>query len=119
MPRLFLVIATSTSVLACSALNAWGQEYPEYQMRVQPQIQQPQEQERQSQRFQSQRRVESDNEQNEDWYGRPMMRRDWRYHQDWLRGGAARGMMGAEGMRGAASMGSGMMMRMIFTLMEQ
>lgn len=118
MPRPFVVIATSAFVLSCGALNAGSQEYPEYRMRVQPQIQQPQEQERQSQRAQPQPRVESDNDQNEGWYGRPMMGRDWRYQQDWLQGGVRRGIMRGEGMRGPASMESGMMMRMIFTLMD-
>jgi hypothetical protein len=48
-------------------------------MRVQPQIHQSQEQERQSQRADPQRRVESDNNQNEGWYGGPMRGRNWSF----------------------------------------
>ncbi len=115
MKRPFLVIGASAFILTCGALNAGSQEYPEYQ-RMQPQIQQPQELERQG--AQPRRRVENDNKQNDDGYGRATMGRGWRYHQDWLRGGMGPGMMASESMRGPASMGSGMMMRMIFTLMD-
>jgi Ca2+-binding EF-hand superfamily protein len=44
--------------------------------------------------------------------------RGWRHQQDWDRGAMGPGMMGREGMMGPGSMGHGMMMRMLFAMMD-
>ena len=89
-------------------------------MREQSQIQQQRrELDRQLERAQSTGpRLEDDGELDNDSYSRGMMGRGWRHHQDWRRGAVGPGMMGQPGMMGPGNMAPGMMMRMIFTLMD-
>ena len=83
MQKRVLVLTTSASILACSAIAASAQQGPMTQH--QPQMQQQQEQEHQL------------------------------HHPDSVRG---MGMMGRRGMMGSGSMHSGMMMRVLFAMMD-
>ena len=120
MQRYVPLIAASALIAALGVTAARAQEYPEYQMREQSQIQQQRrELDRQLERAQSPRpRLEDDGDLDDDSYSRGMMGRGWRHHQDWRRGAVGRGMMGQPGMMGPGNMAPGMMMRMIFTLMD-
>jgi hypothetical protein len=119
MQRYVPLIAASALIAALGVTAARAQEYPEYQMREQSQIQQQRrELERQLERAQSPRpRLEDDVDLDDDSYSRGMMGRGWRYHQDWRRGVVGPS-MGQPGMMGPGNMAPGMMMRMIFTLMD-
>ena len=92
MQKRVLVLTTSASILACSAIAASAQQGPMTQH--QPQMQQQQEQEHQL------------------------------HHPDSVRGmgmmgqGGMMGMMGRRGMMGSGSMHSGMMMRVLFAMMD-
>ena len=124
MQKHVLVLTTSAFILACGATVASAQEGP---MTQQPQLRQQQQDlerqllERQRQGAQSpRRRVEDDGDEDDDSYRRPRMGRDYRpgWHQDWGRGAMGVGMMGRGGMMGPGSTASGMMMQVLFTLMD-
>jgi hypothetical protein len=104
MQKGVLVLTTSAFVLACGAIAASAQQGPMTQQ--QPQILQQPDQERQLQGAQLPRRGVEDRDQDEP---------GWRHHRDWGRG---MGMMGRGGMMGSGSMGHGMMMRMLFAMMD-
>jgi EF hand len=110
MQKRVLVLMTSAFILACGAIAASAQQGPLTQQ--QPQIlQQRQEQDRQLQGVQTPRRaVHDDIEDDGGGYGP-----GWRHYQGWGRG---MGMMGRGGMMGPGSMHSGMMMRMLFAMMD-
>ena len=88
MRKRVLMLATSALILACGAVAASAQQGP--MMQQQPQVPQQQEQERQL------------------------------HHPDWFRGMGmmGRSMMGRGGVMGPGGIHSGMMMRMLFALMD-
>jgi EF hand domain-containing protein len=113
MQKRVLVLTTSAFILACGAIAASAQQGP---LTQQPQIlQQQQEQEHQLQGVQTPRRAVHDDIEDDGgmmgWGYGP----SWRHYQGWGRG---MGMMGRGGMMGPGSMHSGMMMRMLFAMMD-
>jgi hypothetical protein len=103
MQKCVLELTMSALILACGSIAASAQQGPMTQQ--QPQILQ-QQQERQVQGIQAPRRgVENCNEDDP----------GWGYHRGWGRG---MGMMGRGGMMGPGGMGHGMMMRMLFAMMD-
>jgi hypothetical protein len=113
MLKRVLLLTTSAFLLACGASCAGAQQGPTTQ--PQPQIQQQQsEQERQLQGAQTPRRaVHDDIEDDGGMMG-------WHYGPGWGRGwGPGMGMMGRGGMMGGPGrMHGGMMMRMLFAMMD-
>jgi hypothetical protein len=113
MQKRVLVLTTSAFFLACGAIAASAQQEPPTQ---QPQIlQQQQEQERQLQGAQTPRRAVHDDIEDDAGMMGSGYGPGWRHHQGWGRGV---GMMGRGGMMGPGSMHSGMMMRMLFAMMD-
>jgi hypothetical protein len=105
MQKHVLALTTSAFILACGAIAASAQQVPDV-----PTLQQ--QLKRQLQGAQTPRRsVEDDSDQDDNRFGGRMM--GWRYgpgwghHEGWRRGPM-----------GSASMGHGMMMRMLFALMD-
>ena len=112
MQKHVLVLTTSAFILACGAIPASAQQEPLTQQP--PQIlQQQQELQRQLQGVQAPRRgAEDDSDEDDNGHGGRMMG-SW-HHRDW-----GRGAMGTRGgMMGPGSMGRGVMMRMMFSLMD-
>jgi hypothetical protein len=120
MRKRVLVLMTSAVVLACGTFAASAQQsVPNVPMiQDQPQVLQRQDLERLLQRLQSLRRgsAEDDADQDDSGYRGGGMGPRWRFNQDGDRGGMGRGMMGREGATGPIA--SGMMMRMLFSLMD-
>jgi hypothetical protein len=117
MQKHALVITTSAFILACGATVASAQQGP---MTQQPQLLQ-QQQDLERQLLERQRQgAQFPRPRVDDSYRRPRMGRDYRpgWHQDWGRGAMGAGMMGRGGMMGPGSTASGMMMQMLFTLMD-
>ena len=112
MLKRVLLLTTSAFLLACGAIGASAQQGPTTQ---QPQIQQQQsEQERQPQGAQTPRRaVHDDIEDDGGMMG-------WHYEPGWGRGwGPGMGIMGRGRMMGGPGrMHGGMMMRMLFAMMD-
>jgi hypothetical protein len=128
MQKRFLVLGVSAVILAWGD-NAIAQQNPADPTMQQPGILQRQDLERQLQVQARSRGVEDDSDQEDNGLGRM---RGWGYwpggnpHLGWgywpggqagQRGAMGPGMLG-QGMGAGRSMGSGMMMRMIFTLMD-
>jgi hypothetical protein len=123
MRKQVLVLMMSVAVLGCGTLAASAQDgVPGVLIQDQPQVlPQRQDLERLLQRLQMMRRGDQDDSDQEDdgYHGRMGPR--WRSNQDWGGRGMRPGMMGQGGMGqgGAAGpIGSGMMMRMMFSLMD-
>ena len=123
MQKHVLLLTTSAFILAYGAFAASAQQVPDVPtLQQQPQIlQQQQELERQLQGAPTPRRgVEDDSDQDHNRFsgGRMGWRYgpDWGHHEGWRRGAMGPGMMGQGGM--GPAMGSGMMMRMLFSLMD-
>jgi hypothetical protein len=102
------MLATSALFLACGATAAGTQQGPMMQQRAQ--TPQP-EQERP---LQTPRRDAEDPDDDSGWQYGP----GWRRYRDWDRGDMRFGMMGRGGMMGAGAMQAGMMMRMLFAMMD-
>jgi hypothetical protein len=132
MNKHILLLTASAALLACGSIPASAQDsVPGAQMQDQPQIlMQRQDLERLLQRLQSMRRGgggDDNADQDGGGYRGGGMGPRWRLNQDWDRGGnwdrgwdrggMGRGMMGREGAMGGL-IGSGMMMRMLFSLMD-
>jgi EF hand len=118
MQKYVLVLTTSTFILACGAIAASAQQVPDVPtIQQQPQILQRQELERQLQGAQTPRRGIEDELEDDGGMMRRRYGPDWRHHEGWRRGGMSPGMMG-RGMMGQGSRGSGMVMRMLFALMD-
>jgi hypothetical protein len=105
MQKHILALTTSAFILACGAIAASAQQVPDV-----PALQQ--QLERQLQGAQTPRRgVEDDSDQDDNRFDGGMMGwrygPGWRHHEGWRRGPI-----------GHASMGHGMMMRMLFALMD-
>lgn len=118
MQKHILGLTTSAFILACGAIPATAQQEPLIQL--QPQIlQQQQELQRQLQGVQTirPRGAEDDSDQDDNGHGGGRMMGSW-HHRDWGRGTMGPGMMDRRGMMGLASMGRGVMMRMMFSLMD-
>jgi len=119
MTKRVLVLTASAVLLACSTIAASAQENSPGGPMIQDQSQvspQRQELERLLQRLQARRGgMQNDDDQDEDGYRGGMGPR-WRFNQDWDGRGTGRGMMGRGGATGPV--GSGMMMRMLFSLMD-
>jgi hypothetical protein len=120
MQKHVLVLKTCAVVLACGTIAASAQQIPDVPtIQQQPRIlQQRQEQERQLRGIQTPRRTIEDDIEDDGgmmgWgYGH-----GWRHRQDWGRGAMGPGIMGRWGMMGPGSMGHGMMMRMLFAMMD-
>ena len=104
MQKHCLMLTTSAFILACGVIAASAQQGP-----MTHQAPQSQQQQQQLERQGVHRRgVEDDRDQNDDRRGGRMMGRGWR----------GPGMMSQGGMMGPESMGSGMMMRMLFAMMD-
>jgi hypothetical protein len=120
MQKHVLMLTASTFILAYGAIAASAQQVPDVPtIQRQPQIlQQRQELERQLRGAQTPRRgIEDDLEDDggmKGWRYGP----DWRHHESWRRGAMGPGMMDQGGMMGPGNRGSGMMMRMLFSLMD-
>jgi hypothetical protein len=112
MQKRVLMLATSAFILACVGTAATAQQGPMMQQQAQPQ----QQQERTPQGAQMPRHGAGDDFDDDSeitgWH--PGLRR---YH-DWGRGDMGFGMMRGGGMMGAGGMQSGMMMRMLFAMMD-
>jgi hypothetical protein len=117
MQKRVLMLATSALILACGATAASAQQGP--MMQQQAQTQQQKQQERLPREAQTPRRG-ADEDLDDDsgitgWHGEP----GWRRYRDWDRGDMRFGMMGrGMGMMGPWSMHSGVMMRMLFAMMD-
>ena len=114
MQKRILMLATSTIILVCGAATASAQQGP----MMQPQSQ-AQQQERPLQGAQTPRRGAGDDLEDDSgitgWHYGP----GWRRFRDWDRGDMPFGMMGrGMGMMGPGGMPSGMMMRMLFAMMD-
>jgi EF hand len=114
MQKRVLLLTTTAFILVCGAIAASAQQGPLTQH--QPQIlQQQQEQGHQLQGAQTPRRAVHDDIEDDGgmmgWGYGP----GWRHHQGWSRG---MGMIGRGGMTGPGSMHGGMMMRMLFAMMD-
>ena len=109
MQERILMLATSALILACAATTASAQQGPMMQQQAQPQ----QQQERTPQGAQVPRRGAGDDFDDDSdisgWH--PGLRR----YRDWGRGDMGFGMMRGGGMMGP---GGGMMMRMLFAMMD-
>jgi opacity protein-like surface antigen len=105
MRKDILVLTASAFILACSAIAASAQQVPDV-----PPTTLQQHRERQLQGTQTPRR-DSDDLDDDGWRGYGS---GWRHYQDWDRGPR---IMGRGGI-GPGNMASGMMMRMLFTLMD-
>ncbi len=115
MQKRILMLATSTFILACGATFASAQQGPMMQQQAQPK----QQQERIPQGAQMPRRgVEDDLDDDSEitgWHHGL----GWRRDRDWGRGDVGFGMMRrGDGMMGPGGMHSGMMMRMLFAMMD-
>jgi hypothetical protein len=128
MNKRILMLTASVVLLACGSIPASAQDnVPGAQTQDQPQIlMQRQDLERLLQRLQSMRRGgggDDNTDQGDGGYRGGGMGPRWRLNQDWDRGGnwdrggMGRGMMGREGAAGGPVV-SGMMMRMLFSLMD-
>jgi hypothetical protein len=123
MQKHVLLLTTSAVMLAWGIIAASAQAMTPGGPMTQQEPQTLQQQlERQLQGVQTQRRgVEDDRDQDDFTYDGDMM--GWGYGPDWRRQwGWRRGFMGpgmtAQGVRGPGGMGPGMMMRMLFILMD-
>jgi hypothetical protein len=114
MQKRILMLATSAFVLACGGTAATAQQGPMMQQQAQPQ----QQQERTPQGAQMPRRGAGDDFDDDSeitgWHHGLGSRRD----RDWGRGDMGFDMMRGGGMMGADGMHSGMMMRMLFAMMD-
>ena len=115
MQKHVLVLTTSAFIiLACGAIAASAQQVPDVPTMPQQlqNLRQRQELERQLEGAQTPRRGIEDDLQDDDgmmgWRYGP----GWRHHEGWRQGAMGSGMMGP------ASMGHGMMMRMLFAMMD-
>ena len=112
MQKRILMLATSAFILACGATTASAQQGSMMQQQAQPQ----QQQERTPQGAQMPRRGAGDDFDDDSdisgWH--PGLRR----YRDWGRGDTGFGMMGRGGTMGPGGMHSGMMMRMLFAVMD-
>ena len=113
MQKRILILATSAFVLACGGTAATAQQGPMMQQQAQPQ-----QQERTPQGAQMPRRGAGDDFDDDSeitgWHHGLGSRRD----RDWGRGDMGFDMMRGGGMMGADGMHSGMMMRMLFAMMD-
>ena len=113
MQERILMLATSAFILACGATTASAQQGPMMQQQAQPQ-----QQERTPQGAQMPRRGAGDDFDDDSeitgWHHGLGSRRD----RDWGRGDMGFDMMRGGGMMGADGMHSGMMMRMLFAMMD-
>jgi hypothetical protein len=125
MQRYVRMLTTSAFILAWGTMAVGAQEnMPGAPTVQQPQIrQQPQELERQLlerqlQGVQTPRRTVEDDIEDDGGMMGWRYGRGWRHHQDWDREAMGPGMMGRRGMMGPGSAHSGMMMRMLFAMMD-
>ena len=114
MQKRILMLATSAFILACGATTASAQQGPMMQQQAQPQ----QQQERTPQGAQMPRRGAGDDFDDDSEITGWHHGLGWRRDRDWGRGHMGFGMMGREGMMGPGGMHSGMMMRMLFAVMD-
>jgi hypothetical protein len=112
MQKHVLILTTSASILACSAIAGSTQQFPDVPTMQQPPQNLQQQLDRQLEGTPIQRRAVDDIE-DDGWMGWGYGP-GWRHFQDWDRSPR---MMGRGGM-GRGNMASGMMMRMLFTLMD-
>jgi hypothetical protein len=113
MQRHILVRTASAFIVACSAIAASAQQVPDVPTMQQSPSTLQQHLERQLQGTQTQRR-DLDDFDDDGWMGWRGYGSGWRHYQDWDRGPR---MMGRGG-TGPENIASGMMMRMLFTLMD-
>jgi hypothetical protein len=113
MRKNILVLAASAFILTSSAIGASAQQVPDVPSMQQSPPTLQQHLERQLQGAQAQRR-DFDDLDDDSWMGWRGNRSDWRHYQDWDRGPR---MMGRGG-TGPGNMASGMMMRMLFALLD-